>query len=102
MAKKNKPKKKRSPTFPLTIVVPVGMTAYRRVDEITRNVDPFEIMDRQIYELTGYSVKFQNWKWDRLHLGLFPIVGGIIAHKIVNKLGVNRAIAAAGVPWIRI
>jgi len=42
-----------------------------------------------------------NWKW--MLFGMMPIVLGTVVHKIVGgKLGVNRAIAGAGIPVIRL
>ncbi|GAH98844.1 unnamed protein product [marine sediment metagenome] len=34
--------------------------------------------------------------------GLYPFLGGALLHKAANRLGVNRAIARSGIPWIRI
>lgn len=34
--------------------------------------------------------------------GLIPVIAGFVAHGLASKLGVNRAIARAGIPFIRI
>lgn len=34
--------------------------------------------------------------------GLFPILGGIAFHMIANKIGINRLLSRAGIPFIRI
>ena len=34
--------------------------------------------------------------------GLTPIVAGFLIHKLASKLGINRAIAQAGIPFVRI
>jgi hypothetical protein len=34
--------------------------------------------------------------------GLSPIIGGILVHKLASKFGINRAIARAGIPFVRI
>lgn len=53
--------------------------------------------------LTGYRVDTGQWEWGWLMQGLVPIVAGVLAHKIIGgKLGVNRALAGAGVPFVRI
>lgn len=39
----------------------------------------------------------------KLSYGLYPVVGGLLVHWLVGgKLGVNRAMARAGIPLIRI
>lgn len=35
-------------------------------------------------------------------VGLLPVVAGFIVHMFAGKLGINRAIARAGIPFIRI
>lgn len=52
--------------------------------------------------LTGYDPQTSKWNFNNLGLGLFPIIVGIFAHKVAGRLGVNRAIASTGLPWIRI
>jgi hypothetical protein len=52
--------------------------------------------------LTGYRVDTGKFEPNFLMQGLFPILGGIIVHKIAGRLGVNRALAGAGIPFIRI
>jgi predicted cobalt transporter CbtA len=37
-----------------------------------------------------------------LRQGLLPVVAGFIVHMFAGKLGINRAIARAGIPFIRI
>lgn len=34
--------------------------------------------------------------------GALPVVGGFIAHMIASRLGINRALARAGIPILRI
>jgi hypothetical protein len=34
--------------------------------------------------------------------GTWPIAAGALVHKLANKLGVNRAIAGTGIPFVRI
>lgn len=38
----------------------------------------------------------------RMKKGALPLVMGILGHKAASKLGVNRAIARAGIPYLRI
>jgi len=59
------------------------------VDELTRTMTGF----------SPYTGKFEGW---RMKYGLLPVVAGVMVHKIAGMLGLNRAIARAGIPLIRI
>ena len=52
--------------------------------------------------LTGYDARSKSWSFGTLMRGLGPVVLGVLVHKGANKLGVNRAIARAGIPFFRI
>jgi len=54
------------------------------------------------WRLTGWNVDANKFDASGLWQGLFPILGGVLVHKIASKLGVNRALAGAGVPFVRI
>lgn len=56
-----------------------------------------------VSNLTGYDIPSKTWSMDYMRKGTIPIVAGLLAHKIIGqKLGVNRMLARAGVPLIRI
>lgn len=53
--------------------------------------------------LTGYDPNTGEWNWRWLKVGLLPIALGALVHRFVGgKLGVNRALASAGIPLIRL
>lgn len=53
--------------------------------------------------LTGYDTDGGPWQpMYAVKNGLGPIILGVMVHKLASKLGVNRTLAGAGVPWIRI
>lgn len=59
--------------------------------------------DAIIESLTGYSPAVRQFHPDKLVMGTGSIVAGLLVHRIVGgKLGVNRALASAGVPLLRI
>jgi hypothetical protein len=37
-----------------------------------------------------------------LKYGMYPILAGFLIHKLANKLGINGAIARAGIPFVRV
>lgn len=51
---------------------------------------------------TGWDGATSQWSWRNLKLGAFPVLGGFIVHAIATKIGLNRVLARAGIPLIRI
>jgi len=53
---------------------------------------------------TGIDPETGSFKLDNLKIGLLPLVAGVLVHKFVggSPLNVNKALANAGVPFIRI
>jgi hypothetical protein len=53
--------------------------------------------------LVGYNPWHKTWNvgYAASHCW-FPVLAGILVHKMAGKLGINRALARAGVPIIRI
>jgi len=89
-------------TLPISIIggfaVPVGKLwtdykAYGDINVTTRQVGQF---------FTGYDYTTGQWNMASMRFGLLPILLGSVAHKVANKLGINRMIANAGIPVIRI
>jgi hypothetical protein len=54
--------------------------------------------------MTGFNPYATPMTWEswRLKYGLVPVIAGVAVHKLANLLGVNRAIAGAGIPILRI
>ena len=53
--------------------------------------------------VSGYDARAKTWSFSLLARGMGPVVLGLLVHKIVgNRLGVNRALARAGVPLLRL
>ena len=56
-----------------------------------------------VSNLTGYDIPTKTWSFGYMEKGTIPIVAGLLAHKLIGqKLGVNRMLANAGVPFVRI
>jgi hypothetical protein len=43
-----------------------------------------------------------KWMPEYLMQGVGPIVVGVFVHKLASKLGINRGLARAGVPFLRV
>lgn len=50
----------------------------------------------------GYDIKNRRISFPHLLYSYSPIIIGGMMHKAANKLGVNRALASSGLPFIRI
>jgi hypothetical protein len=54
------------------------------------------------WRLTGYNQMSKRFDFSGLSSGLLPILMGIGVHKLANRLGINRALAQAGIPLLRV
>jgi hypothetical protein len=61
-----------------------------------------EVGHRVIGRLAGYDINVHKFSMAELGKGWLPIIGGVVAHKLANRLGINRMIARAGIPILRI
>lgn len=52
--------------------------------------------------LTGYSPTENKFKFNELAAGWLPILAGGLAHKIANRMGINRQLRKATMGWISI
>ena len=52
--------------------------------------------------LTGYSTFDHKWHADLLVQNVGPIIAGVLVHKLASRLGINRALGRARVPFLRI
>lgn len=104
MAKKKKSRRsKRSVALPLTIVSSLGYVAGNTYGDIKRN--GLETGTAMFFgNFTGFRSAPNQPQWDasRLKYGLIPMLLGVGVHKVASKLGLNRALASSGIPWIRI
>lgn len=101
MAKKKSRRRRNRFTLPISVVAPVAYVGYNTFLYAV-NQGPDVALDKLGYWFTGYSVKNADWNWTRMKGGLFPVLAGAIVHKVANIFGLNRMIARAGVPLIRI
>lgn len=56
-----------------------------------------------VAKTTGYDISNGEFRWEHVRTGIFPIVMGILVHKLVgNRLGINRALGSARIPLLRL
>jgi len=53
-------------------------------------------------DFMGYDRATGKMSWSGIRVGLVPALVGIMVHSFASKLGVNRALASSGVPFLRI
>ena len=98
MAKKHS-HKKPGMTIPLAVVAGLAVPTITMINSAG---DWQNKLNGMFAWLTGYNPNTGHWNVTPMRYGAMPIALGFIAHKIAGKLGVNRAIAAAGIPFVRI
>jgi hypothetical protein len=91
----------RQMTVPLAVIagmVPLTLNVYNGAKNGGINGAGFEL----VRGLTGYNWQAGKMEFNALVRGVGPILLGFLAHKVAGRLGVNRALAQAGVPFVRI
>jgi hypothetical protein len=88
-------------TIPLAIVagfVPLASNAWTRFQR-----EGIAGLGRELpADLIGIDPTSGVWNMKWLMRGTVPILGGFVIHKLAGKLGINRALGKAGIPFIRI
>jgi hypothetical protein len=51
---------------------------------------------------TGWDIVDQKWRPEYLLQGLGPVFLGMMVHKMAGRMGINRALANAGIPLLRL
>lgn len=52
--------------------------------------------------MTGYNPEVKVWRAQTLMKGAVPVVIGLAVHKVASKLGINRMLGRAKVPFLRV
>ena len=100
MAKK-KTKRRARPTIPLAVVA--GFMAPARIiyrESLSNGIEGGVAATGRIF--TGYDSTRGVWDFRQLQFGFGPVLMGFGIHKVATMLGVNRALGAARIPFIRI
>lgn len=103
MAKAKTKKRRKSNGFTLPISVTAGMVA--GLSEPAKRLidgDYHNAAKAMSLRFVGYDPDSSSWHLSYLKKGLFPVLGGVVVHKVASKIGINRAIARAGIPFLRI
>jgi hypothetical protein len=93
---------KKGFTLPLAVVAGLSVPALFLWNNSLKQGDIPQTANSAAAIFTGYNPQGKEWDWHYLQSGLFPVLVGFLAHKAASRLGVNRAIAQAGIPFVRI
>lgn len=100
-AKKAKHRSKAGMTLPVAVLAGFAPLAGAAIAGYQYN--GFQgVMKRVALGTTGFNTEDGKWYPMEAVKVLGPIVGGVVVHKLASRLGINRALASAGVPFLRV
>jgi len=102
MAKKKTSRRRPQMTVPLAVVagfVPPARIIFAE-SQGGRGVEGGAVAASRIF--LGYDSNNARWDFNQLQFGFGPILMGFGIHKVAQMVGINRALAAARIPFIRI
>ena len=105
MAKKQARHRKAGMTVSLAMIAGLAPTAAFAYEGYKIPGDQGGIVEaahRVTMRLTGFEWKGNKWNIDDAIMGLLPLLVGGGVHKLANRMGINRMIANAGIPILRI
>lgn len=86
-------------TIPLAVVAGLAIPASRAWGH--HNIEGG--LKQLAYDFTGWNAWTNKWEgWYGMKNGVLPVGLGFLLHKLANRFGVNRALANAGIPYIRL
>lgn len=101
MAKK---KHRRRPQATIPLAVVAGFIPPARIilaeSQGGRGIEGGAVAASRIF--LGYDSNTAVWDFRQLQFGFGPILMGFAIHKVAAMVGINRALAAARIPFIRI
>lgn len=91
-------------TLPLAVIAgfaPLAMWEMRGLKRLMAG-DQAGGTQEMVIRATGYNTDTRAFHWDVFMESYGPILVGFVVHKLASRLGVNRAMAKAGIPFVRI
>ncbi len=101
MARRGKHHRKQGMTIPLAVVGGFAPLTIATVNGFRAGGMQYGA-DRLVWGLTGYSPTAGRWDVNGLRVGALPIGVGFLIHSLASRLGINRALSRARIPFIRI
>lgn len=103
LARRKRSRRKRSFTLPLAPIAGLAAGMAEPLQAAMQG-DYQHALAVVSYNYTGYNPEDRTFNAMRMQRGLLPIIIGCLVHKFVGgaPLNLNRILASAGVPFIRI
>ncbi len=96
---KKKRRAKPKLTIPLAVVAGFAPGAMSLMDH-SRNPQIFAREASRIF--IGFDPETGKWDFGKMKFGTFPMLFGFMLHSVANRFGINRQLAAARIPFLRI
>lgn len=100
---KKKARRRNNFTLPVSLVLPL-IWPIQKAYHVYTETNSLESSIRNYFAYyTGWTGNpARSWEPAYLKYGLYPLIAGMVLHKAAGKFGVNRMLASAGVPFVRI
>jgi len=99
--RKSRGVKRNSFTLPMAVVAGF-MPPMSRAYNAFKGYGFSGLGSRLSQDFTGFNPNDGSWNPSLMQYGLLPVSIGVLIHKLASAFGINRAIAAAGIPLLRI
>lgn len=103
-----KKRRKNGFTIPVAAAAPIVMVGARAVQVGFEQNSVTDVFNHLTKVFTGFHLVSDAegthvfFRAEYLKQGLLPLGLGLLSHKLATRFGINRAIANAGIPYIRI
>lgn len=95
--------RRKSFTIPIAMTLPLIWPAQKAYHIYTETGSIESAIRNYFAYYTGWTGNpARSWEPAYLKYGLAPLVAGVVLHKVAGKVGINRMLATAGVPFVRI
>lgn len=100
MARKKR-SQRRSATLSIAVAAGFAVPVFTTMNAATKS--GFLFATKHLFSaFTGWDYDTGRWNAANLCNGTIPVMLGVLVHRVASAFGVNRALASAGVPLIRI
>lgn len=100
---KRKARRRKGFTIPIALTLPLIWPAQKAYHIYTETGSIESAIRNYFAYYTGWTGNpARSWEPAYLKYGLAPLAAGFVLHKVAGRVGVNRMLASAGVPFVRI
>lgn len=103
------PRKKKANrmTIPALVALPLAFTVVESTKRLTTGYGKSEagvggMLNYLTAAYTGYIPRDQSFDLKMLKQGAIPLLVGVLGHKVANRVGINRMLSGAGIPFLRL